>query len=729
MGLGVSLFLFLVNLLIDAGVGLPVAVHVAPLGILAGAAAARRAPDPPRSLTRLGRAESVSLLIAVLAVWIFSNLLQIVTVDDDYWLHTPLQARMLRGVIPPCNPFFPDLVLGGHYGRDLLVASTSLLSGRDIFGSQLLLTSFCHSLGLALLYLAVRRGGSSAQAWSATAMAWLGSNVAHRVGLIDFFQNNGAPTYMMLALLMLLLLELWRLPSRKLAVLCGALLGVYALVYETHFGLLVLTLLALLAICDRPARLATLLVLGVAASLAVTSGGAFSRLAGETKSMDTVIANQSQSVQMSFPKIPLLALRIQVGEIEPVSCGYRVGWGKSLLAAVDHRSSRIDAHYVRLCSWMVMRMHWLGVWLAPFSLAVLLRRRHRPGLFLWTFGAWAFLVPGLIDFGPIHEFEWYRWEFAAGYGLAAALGVALASLLQGSRAGIAALVVLLALSAQAGLDFLYRFTPLLSNPRPAEVLGLAFDSRDWLLRHAEWLRLRGSDLRALAWVRSNPQVGRGCFISTTGPPEPWGILFESTAAALADIDVLGHRLPSPQEPVGVPPFRISDPFHAFLAHPTEAAARQLGIDWLLLRSDDPQLEQRLAGAMRLVSYDNASPDSRARLLFQARDSRLTTPPQTPGRARLVELKMGPLPPGTHKIQATFFDSDGFQLGGAALLPPVDSVWLGVARDCTYLQLVFFDASWGPVEIRGGNVADRMHDLPVARPVRPRGLRPRGPEVG
>jgi hypothetical protein len=195
----------------------------------------------------MSRGESSLLLLATAAVWLFTNIVQVITVDDDYWMHTPVQARMLRGVIPPTNPYFPDLVLGGHYGRDLLVASASVLTGRDVFGAQVLVTSFCHSLSLAMLYLAIRRSASAVSAALGTAMAWLGVNVAHRVGLADFFQNNGAPTYMGLALLMLLFLELWRRPGGKLAGLCGLLLGIYSQVYETHFGLIVLTLGSLLA--------------------------------------------------------------------------------------------------------------------------------------------------------------------------------------------------------------------------------------------------------------------------------------------------------------------------------------------------------------------------------------------------------------------------------------------------------------------------------------------------
>lgn len=698
LGLAVALFLLATSLLLQAGVPLSAAVLLAPvpLALLVGLSLSK--PDAPRPCPQLPRWESAALLIMVLAAWLFTNMMQVITVDDDYWLHTPVQARMLRGVIPPTNPFFPDLVLGGHFGRDLLVVSTSLLSGRMIFGAQVLVTSFCHSLGLAVLYLALRRSGNSISAGAGTAMIWLGMNVAHRVGLVDFFQNNGPPTYLLLALLMYLFNELWRQPGRKLALLCGAVLGVYAQVYETHFGLVVLTVLCMLTACSRQARLATLLALSVAAVLAVTGGTALSRLTRPSQPLDEAIANQSQSVQMSFPKSPFLALRIEAGEFDPVSCGYRVGLGKPLLAAIDHVPKRSHPRYVRLWSWNVMRMHWMGVWLAPLSAWLLWRARHRAGQFLWLFGAWAFLVPGMINFGPIHEFEWYRWEFAAGYGFAGALGVALGTLVRGWRSGLA-VVLAVALNSQAGLSHLRNFVQYLSNPQPSEVLGVTFGSGDWLLRHGDHLRFRQSDLRALAWIRANPKQGRGCFVSTTGPAEAWGILFESTAMALTDIQVLGHMLPPKGEPVGVPPYRITLPFLQFLDLPSPSRAEALGIDWLLLRSDDFELEKRLMQQLRLVYFDHLAPDGKRRLLFTRHDAALIQPADPLTTARFVTLDFRPIPTGADKVGLGFLDGANDQMGSRGWLPAdLEELSTAVPAGCRSVELYFTGTS-GTLERR------------------------------
>jgi hypothetical protein len=673
LGLSVALYLLILSGLLQAGVALSEAALGA--GFISALLSSLALPlgrlETARPGSGMSHRERGLLLAGVGFVWLFTNTMQVITVDDDYWMHTPVQARMLRGVIPPTNPYFPDLVLGGHYGRDKLVVSTALLTGRDIFGAQLLLTSFCHSLSLAMLYLAIRRSSGVASATAGTFLAWFGMNVAHRVGLLDFYQNNGAPTYLLLSLLMLLFLELWRQPGFNLSVLCGLVLGVYAQMYETHFGLTILTILSLLPLLGPAARRSSLGALGLAVLLALLGGSALNRLA-EPPPADQVIANQSQTVQLSFPKSPFLALRIQVGEIEPVSCGYRSGLGKALYALIDHTPRRSDPRYVRLWSWNVIRMHWVGLWLAPLSGWLLWRTRQRAGLFLWLFGLWGFLVPGMADFGPIHEFEWYRWEFAAGFGLAGALGVALGALVR-TRRQAAMLALLLALSSQAGLTYLLRMLPQLNNPRPVEVLGLEFDSQAWLLRHSQQLQLQQADLRTLAWIRANPQAGQGCLLQTTGPPRPMGILFESTAMALADIEARGHRLPDMEEPIGVPPFRLQERFLEFLQNPGIAQGRSLGIDWLLLRSNEFELEQRLAENLPLVYYDNLTVDGKRRLLFQLSAVSLTAPENPLSEARFVSLAVGSAPAEARSSTLHFADGRGRQVSPQTRLPPLEQM--------------------------------------------------------
>lgn len=696
--LAVPLTLLGTSLLLKLGASLPWAVGIAPLLLALAAAAASRRPDAPRPGPRLSRGEQAGLLLAMLAAWLFLNMMQVITVDDDYWLHAPVQSRMLRGTIPPTNPYFPDLVLGGHFGRDTLVVATSLYTGRDTFAAQVLLSSFCHSLGLGILYLALRRGGNKASASGGTFLAWLGMNVAHRVGLLDFFQNNGPPTYLTLALLILLFGELWQRPGRKLALLCGAILGVYAQIYETHFGLTVLSVLSMQLFLTRPARKASAAALAVAALIALTGSTAIAQLARPRQPLDNAVANQSQSVRVSFPKSPFMSLRVEAGDLHPISIGYRTGVGARILKAVDHEPSRVNSQYVRLWSWEVMRMHWLAVWLAPLSAGLVLRARHRTAGFLWLFGAWAFVVPGMFDFGPIHEFEWYRWEFAAGYGLAAAFGAGLGTLVRGWASGLAVAALLL-VQSRAGLSFVQDYVRHLGNPRPVEVLGLDFDSRAWLLRHGQQLRLETSDLRIARWIASNPAVGRNAFVYTTGLQQGWGILFESTLMALIDVQVQGHKMPS-DLPVGVPPFQFQDSFLGFLQNPDRARAQALGFEWLYLRSSDVEMDRRLMKELSLVALDSLGQDGNLRLLFEVKDQPLPLhPPPSEADVSFQKISFGPAPAGCTQAQLGFLDLAENPMVRPLPLPvPGKPVWVAVPAGCRKIEVLFLSPK-GPLERR------------------------------
>lgn len=661
VGLACSVLLHLlsVTLLVQAGFELTRAVYLSPLPLIFFAFWGQLRPASARYGPGLSRLEKSGLGFALVFIWLLTNLVQVASVDDDYWLHTPVQARMLRGTIPPTNPYFPDLILGGHFSRDLLIASTSILTGRDTFGAQALVASVCHTLGLAVLYLGLRGQGGAGSAAAGTGLVWLGMNVSGRVGLIDFFHNNGALTYLTLALLICLWTELWRDPEMRLAIFVGSLLGFFSLIYESHFGLVVLALLSLMPWLDRPARLATAGALGLSALLALTGGGALSRMVAPRAPLDQAIAAQTQTVRISFPKDPFFALRIERWDPGPVSVGYRSGLGVPLLSLIDREPARVDDRYVRLSGWMVLRMHWLGVWLAPFSAWLLWRQRNRFGQFLWLFGFWAYVVPGIFDFGSIHEYEWYRWEFAAGYGFAGAAGAALGALARTRRSGFL-LFLLLLLFSEAGLRWTARQIQQLPTVSGAQILGLEFQTRAWLLRHGAYLRLDESDLRTLAWIPSNPNLGRGALIVTTKSTNPWDVLFESTVMGLVDVQALGHRLPPDTDPIGLPPYRRTEATTKFLESPSPARARELGIDWLYLRSDDFELERRLLETFPVVYVDGFSRDGKRRFLFAASSTRSTLPEISIPAVDCLRLELQNAPSETERVGLSYSASGSGQ---------------------------------------------------------------------
>ncbi|CAN0282095.1 unnamed protein product, partial [Phaeothamnion confervicola] len=115
-----------------------------------GVASLRWPAQEFRAHSPLSRSQCWLVGLLAGAVWIATCANQQNLVDDDYWMHTATQAQILAGKLPPCNPFFPDLELQGHYGRDLLIAGLARATGVMTFRAQWIFTSLCCSLGVWL---------------------------------------------------------------------------------------------------------------------------------------------------------------------------------------------------------------------------------------------------------------------------------------------------------------------------------------------------------------------------------------------------------------------------------------------------------------------------------------------------------------------------------------------------------------------------------------------------
>ncbi|MCA9794351.1 MAG: hypothetical protein KC910_21235 [Candidatus Eremiobacteraeota bacterium] len=262
-----------------------------------------------------------------------------------------------------------------------------------------------------------------------------------------------------------------------------------------------------------------------------------------------------------------------------------------------------------------------------------MRARHRTGLLFWWFGAFAFLVPGAFDFGPVHEAEYYRWQFAASFGLAAALGMAAVTAtlhwagdpelsfthqdrrfrLEGRTLLLAWLGVLLLFWANTrpGRDFI-RLLPerLRKEGGATQVARLGLTERDWLIRHGQVLRFGPGDFEASQWLKANCQPNQRVLVNFN-EGDVWAIHFESALAAQTGLWCVGHALPLDNDAIGLPPFRMQPEARALLADPTLGRCLGLNLDWLYLRfgGDAEQALDRFSRVPGLHKTYQGNPDS------------------------------------------------------------------------------------------------------------------------
>ncbi len=675
--LGVALTLLGVN-----GVYRVADLPQAVLGTLAGMALVSalvvllaRAPSSRRPGLHPGTL--VFLVLAGLAIYLYTNSQQIANPDDDYWIHMPLQGLMLHGGFPPTNPFFSDVPMNGHYGRNLALVTVAWLSGLDLPFVQVLMTDLFQLATFVLLFTTLRRQtGSQLQAFLGTTFVFFGINVGGRGGVMDTLQNNNAVVHLGLVLNMHLVLRAWGggEPESGLAgrvwsaVLGGLVLGGYAIVYETHFGLVILATLSTAALLvasrlwagtrevasraplDGRALLLTGLLLALATPLAVTQGGPLTELfqrkvlgrgGVDVASLSKGMLNQAQFVKIQVPKEKLFQILLEHGEYQRISFVYRT---RTFLKRFYSPSP--GRGYRPVWSWDVLKIHWLPLLAAPFSAWVLVRRGHASGLFLGTFGVIAFLTPALVDFGPIYESEYFRWQFAAGLGLAGALGVAAGAVFEEfwkchpGRLGswqaepdrirvllaprvlaVAGLVGLVWLETLTCSQFLWDRAESLSGRgqwlRGAWLLPETRETRAWLARHTV-LDFHPADWEVARWLEKRVEPGQRMLMNFR-EENNFSILHESTFSGLSGVRSVGHALPLDDEPVGTTPYHMAPPARAFWTFLEPGLLRGLGVDWLFVRQDPgaEDLAARLEGTRGLVRAHQAEDAfSGSRVLFR-----------------------------------------------------------------------------------------------------------------
>jgi hypothetical protein len=552
------------------------------------------------SLPRVSRTHVWTVGAVALLVFLHTNLARNQSGDDDYWIHTPLQALLSRGVVPISHPYFSDIPMNGHYGRNLLIAILVKLSGCGVFATEAWHIGVIQATTAALLWwtvymLSLRKfdsvegeneGRCAAMAYGAVLWVFLGINVGGRLGLLDTYQNNNGQVYLEVVLISYLLYRVWEDGRPALIGLAALLLGGFAIVYETHFGLLALGILSLSALYFRQERKAFLnvfLTLVMASGVAATQGGPFSSLAQRLfspahREYSVGEMNQHQVVTIKFPKAKLFQIQLGLGNYQRVSSAAYV-----LPTPAYWKVLTPGTPYASIWSFDVLKIHWLVTWLAPVSLIFALRDKNRFLCLYWIMGTISYLVPAVVDFGPVYEFEYFRWEFAAGLFYAVVFGSMMGSfiftaisrppLYRGALSLGWTLVALVCFIPGYQLhikDTLRSFTPRRLLP---------LNSQSWLKEHAQALRISDVDIRFALLIRKLSQ-SHDRMLTNFREDDLSAILAESTFVGLSGVQSVGHALPLEEEPVGTPPFRMSPAARAFWHSFDPAVLEQLRVDWL-----------------------------------------------------------------------------------------------------------------------------------------------------
>lgn len=563
-------------------------------------------------MRKLSRAQSYCLAALASIVVIYTNAQQITIPDDDYWIHAPLQGLMRASNFPPINPFFSDIPMNGHYGRNLSIVTFSYLSGLDVFFCQHILTSGLQVVTLLLFYSAFAMGSKDDRvaAFLGSFFVFFGINAGGRCGLIDTVQNNNAFVHMYLALLCLLVLTAWRHGRIASAMIGGLALGSYAIVYETHFGLVFFTILGVTPILwarkvlDRRQAVCALSMLLLSLPVAFTQGGPLTdildrKLAGrehtQAEQLSKGMQNQAQVVKITFPKKELFQILLETGEYQRAAYIYRLNTPLKYL-----HTPTTERGYAYVWSWAVLKIHFLALYLVPWSAFMMFRRNNTAGLFMGAFGTIAFLVPALVNFGPIYESEYFRWEFAASLGFTAALGLALATLLEKPSEERAFLVsgkdLLL---APSGKRYLLVALITLVNSWAAFTFvaerlnaSVGWNLKNWLIfpSTAEWLESHKVlnfdrlDFEAANWLREQVSPGDRLLVNFEDENN-FSILYESTLTGVTGARCVGHALPLEEEKIGTTPFRKSPAAQLFWKTGRAEPLAQLQVDWLFVRAE------------------------------------------------------------------------------------------------------------------------------------------------
>ncbi|MCA9796560.1 MAG: hypothetical protein KC910_32350, partial [Candidatus Eremiobacteraeota bacterium] len=451
-------------------------------------------------------------------------------------------------------------------------------------------------------------GKSIAAALLLPMFLFFGISVGSRVGMVDTYDNNNLLVYALLLALLVVLMRAVESGSYPLFLALGAMLGIYGIVYETHMILMLGCVLIFPWHQPQEGRKLvgpSLVCCLLAVTLAALLGGPIQDLARRALGLEQrgavthADSYQAQTVQVHFPKRNFLQICLGPDSYRRRSYVYEGKLFSKLLPPL--RDEGYD--YAYIFGPRVLMMHWLALYLGFPAGLYLWKRGHRFGLLLWLFALLSYLAPAVVDFGPVHEKEYFRWEFAAAFGFAGALALTVADLFEraSARWQRVLLVVLAALVMLGGERRLNQtfIEAEKAPPRLARLYASPFypSSQRWFL-DTEVFHLSADELAVARWLGANSHPEDRMLVNLD-PRAHWDIFAESTIAGLAGMRSIGHQSPPPWMPDGIAPFfRTANPT-VFWQELDARALPSTGATWLFCRLQG-DLDKRLAAIPGLV---------------------------------------------------------------------------------------------------------------------------------
>lgn len=359
------------------------------------------------STLRLGKFEATVIIVLAMTASFYALFWQMKYSDDDFFPHAPIMAFFLYDIFPPRNPLYPEFSLLGHYGRDLTISALSVLFRDHFFEVQYIVTALNQAALVCIIYFVSRRYlRSSRAALLGVVLAFIGTMEHLRYGLIDTFTNNNSFAYLFLFLNMYLYFVALTRRDVGSKLVSAVSLGTYAIVYETHYGVLLIAFATLPFIVLARRRRWRPRYIGVAAfvvlaslAMAMVQGGTLSEVAKQhlagvvgptavAPAGDVALAQQHVSVR--FPKS-----RIAIMSWE--------GTEYSIFSSKLVQEAGRFAPFLPLATLLMFVVHWY--W----------------GVLVGMVGMLAIAVPASVDFGAFNG-ESFRFMFLAGVAASVAFG-------------------------------------------------------------------------------------------------------------------------------------------------------------------------------------------------------------------------------------------------------------------------------------------------------------------